>query len=149
VGERIQFTASDSEAHIRSGSFATVERIGQDNALSVRLDNGKSVELGADMARHIEYGYAVENAPHAALDRVLVSGDASQLAQQQEMLASLSPYIHDLAIYTDDSRELAVERAMPGAKIAPLSQDGLTPGRGNLSAPSMPEIELEGFGIGL
>ena len=39
-GERIRFTAPDKENHIRTGDFATVERIEPD--LSVRLDNGKS-----------------------------------------------------------------------------------------------------------
>jgi conjugative relaxase-like TrwC/TraI family protein len=149
VGERIQLTASDSKAHIRSGNFATVERIEEGNALSVRLDNGESVEVDAEQARHIEYGYAVENAEHANVDRVLVSSDASQLAQQQEMLARLSPHIRDLAIYTSDSRELAVEQAIPGVKTASLSDNGLAPSMDNVAAPSVPEIELEEFGIGL
>jgi hypothetical protein len=42
VGERIRFTASEKENHIRTGDFATVERIEPD--LSARLDNGKSVD---------------------------------------------------------------------------------------------------------
>jgi len=44
-GERIQFTQSDREHRIRSGDFATVERLADDNGLTVRLDNGKSFEL--------------------------------------------------------------------------------------------------------
>src|ERR1039458_4077029 len=42
VGERIRFTASEKDNHIRPGDFATVERIDPD--LSVRLDNGKTVD---------------------------------------------------------------------------------------------------------
>jgi hypothetical protein len=148
VSERIRLTASDRPAHLRSGDFGTVERIGEDYALSVRLDNGKLVELDAHKARHIEYGYAVETAQRTAADRVLVSGDASQLAQQHESLARLSPHIRDLTLYTSDSRELAVEKPIPGPEIA-LSQDGLLRKIDSVSKPSVPQIELEGFGIGL
>jgi conjugative relaxase-like TrwC/TraI family protein len=148
VGERIIFTASDQGAHIRSGAFATVERIGEDNTLSVRLDNGKSVELSADQTRHIEYGYAVASAQRATVDRVLITGDASQLAQQQESLTRLSPHIRDLTLYTSDSRELAAGKAISGTQNA-FSQNPLSSTIGTVSTPSVPQIELEGFGIGL
>jgi putative ribosome biogenesis GTPase RsgA len=40
VGDRVQFTAPDGENRIRSGDFAIIDRIAEDNALFVRLDNG-------------------------------------------------------------------------------------------------------------
>jgi hypothetical protein len=146
VGERIRFTDSDRDAHIRVGNFATVERIGEDNALSVRLDNGKSAELDDDHARHIEYGYAVESAHRVAVDRVLITGDASQLAQQQDALARLSPHTRDLSLYTSDSRELAVDKAIPSTEVG-LSKE--VSSSSFSQAPSMPEIQVEEFGIGL
>lgn len=148
IGERIRFTHSDRDAHIRSGDFATVERIGEDNTLSVHLDNGKSLELDPDHARHIEYGYAVESSRRVSVDRILVTGDASQLAQQQEALTRLSPHIRDLTIYTSDGRELAVEKSIPSVANA-FGQDGLSLDRDKIPTPSVPKIELEGFGIGL
>jgi len=148
VGERIQFTHSDRDAHIRSGDFATVEQIGENNTLSARLDTGKSVELDTDQARHIDYGYAVANAQRGSADRVLVTGEASELAQQQEALMRLSPHIRDLAIYTSDSRDLAVQQAIPGVEIA-LQQSAISPTIESIQTPSAPQIELEGFGIGL
>ena len=147
VGERIMITASDRNAHIRSGEFATVERIGEDNALSVRVDSGRSVELNSDNARHIEYGYAVETAQRGSVDRVLVTGDASQLAKQQEVLTRLSPHIRDIALYTSDRREFATERIIPGIENG-LGMDGISPGAASTSASSVPQIEVEGFGIG-
>jgi len=87
-------------------------------------------------------------AQRTAVDRVLVTGDASQLAQQQESLACLSPHIRDLALYTSDSRELAVEKAIPGAENT-LLQNGISPSIASIPTPSVPHIELEGFGIGL
>jgi conjugative relaxase-like TrwC/TraI family protein len=148
VGERIRFTDTDRDSHIRSGDFAVVERIGENNALSVRLDNGKSVPLSTRHARHIEYGYAVETGQGAPADRVLVTGDASRLSQQPEAFMRLSTHIRDLALYTSDGRENAAERSVPGLDN-PLSEVGLSTALGGISSPSVPQMELEGFGIGL
>ncbi len=67
------FTAPEKNNHIRTGDFATVERVEPD--LSVRLDNGKSVDLDSEAARHIDYGYAVEAAGNLAADRVILTGE--------------------------------------------------------------------------
>jgi conjugative relaxase-like TrwC/TraI family protein len=147
VGERILFTESDRDAHMRSGDFATVEQIGEDGTLAVRLDNGKSVELTSDQSRHIDYGYVVNTVPRASMDRILVTGDAAQLAEQQEAFAHLSPSIRDLAVYTSDSRELGLEKSVPGAEIAP-SLNELSPSL-DLSTPSVAEVEMPGLSIGL
>jgi conjugative relaxase-like TrwC/TraI family protein len=147
VGERLVFTRSDRDAHVRSGDFATVERVRLSNALVLRLDNGKSVELDAGQARHIDYGYAVDSAPHTAADRVLVTGDASQLAQQQVALERLPSHLRDLTIYTSDSRELAAEKIIPVAEIS-LPYSGISPTIDSMIRPSVGDIELEGFGIG-
>jgi ATP-dependent exoDNAse (exonuclease V) alpha subunit len=148
VGERILFTVSDRDAHMRPGDFATVEKIGEDGTLAVRLDNGKSVELTSDQAHHIDYGYAVDSVPHAAMDRVLVTGDAAQLAEQQEAFARLSPSIRDLAVYTSDGREIGLQKNVPGAEIAP-SLNELSSALGNLPSVSTPEVEVQELGIGL
>ncbi|HUA97865.1 MAG TPA: MobF family relaxase [Terracidiphilus sp.] len=148
VGEQIRFTLSDREASIRSGDFATVERVGEDNVLSVRLDSGKAVKLDSGRAQHIEYGYAVESIPRTSVDRVLITGEAIQLAEQRATLARLSSQIRDLALYTSDSRHLTVEKAIPGAEVA-LPQVGISLSTDAPSMPSAPEIEVTGFGIGL
>jgi conjugative relaxase-like TrwC/TraI family protein len=143
IGERVRFTDSDRDAHIRVGNFATVERIGEDNALSVRLDNGKSIELDPNSARHIEYGYAADTAHRAAVDRVLVTGDASQLAQQQEAFTRLSSQIRDITLFTSDSRGITVEMTIAGTERA-LAPNGISSSVGDMSAP---EFELAQLGI--
>ncbi|HEY1743851.1 MAG TPA: MobF family relaxase [Granulicella sp.] len=148
VGERITFTTTDREARIRSGDSATVKKIGEDGTFAVRMDNGKSVELTSDQARHIEYGYAVDTMSHIAVDRVLVTGNAPQLAEQQQAFARLSPHLRDLAIYTSDGRAISLEKAVPGAEIAP-SVHKLSSALDNLPSVSTPEIEMPGLGIGL
>jgi hypothetical protein len=136
-GERIQFTAANPDIRIRAGSLATVERIGEDSAITVRLDNGKAVHLDAEQSRYIDYGYVVENARQVSADRILVTGSSNQIAAQQEALTRLSPHLRDLAIYTSDDSGLAVQQIASSANIEPIS------------VPALPEIELEGMGIGL
>ena len=52
-GDRIQLTEADKEQGIRAGALGTVERIAEDNALSVRLDSGKSIELQPEQGNYI------------------------------------------------------------------------------------------------
>ena len=136
-GERIQFTAANPELRIRAGSLATVEKIGEDDAITVRLDNGKVVEMDAEQSRYIDYGYAVEATQQAYIDRILVTGNSDQIAEQQEALTHLSLHLRDLAIYTSDDSGFAVQQVASPASIKPIS------------VPALPEIELEGMGIGL
>lgn len=148
VGERIRFTYSDPDALIRSGDFATVERIGDDGTPSVRFDNGKSLELESQMARHTDYGYVVETTPRTAVDRVLVTGEASQLAQQQEAFTHLSLHTRDLALYTSHTPGLVVDKAIPLEGTA-LSQDGTSLAVDSIPIAAMPDVELQGFGRGI
>jgi hypothetical protein len=136
-GERIQFNTANPELRIHARSLATVEKFGEDNAITVRLDNGKTVELDGEQSRYIDYGYAVETAQQASVDRILVTGTSQQIAEQQEALTHLSPHLRDLAIYTSDDSGLAVQQIASSASIKPIS------------VPDLPEIELEGMGIAL
>jgi conjugative relaxase-like TrwC/TraI family protein len=147
VGERIRFTGSVRDAHIRSGEFASVQRVGENNALTLRLDSGKSVEMNGDQTRHIEYGYTVEAAQSMAVDRILVTGEASNLAHQQAALTRLSLQIRDLTLHTTDRRELIVENSISGAAITSVSA-AISPTIDSIIKPSVGEIGLEGFGIG-
>jgi len=102
-GERIRFTVSDKENRIHSGDFATIELIDPD--LSVQLDSGKTVELHAEDAQYIDYGYVAESAGNLAADRVILTGEAQQLAGLEDDLARLNPNIRELSIYTSDASQ--------------------------------------------
>ncbi len=150
VGDRIQFTAADRENRIRSGDFATIEQVAEDNALSVRLDSGKLVELDPEKARHIDHGYVVETMKYLSADRVLLTGESGQLAEQQAALTKLNPNIRDFAIYTSDSINL-LHRYNGIGNEPELSKEGLSndSSLSNAPEPSSPSIEFEGYGIGL
>jgi hypothetical protein len=140
-GEQIRFTLSDWNTRIRSGDFATVEQITDDNALYVRHDTGKSVRLSEDHSRHIDYGYAAETVPLRPVDRVLVTGKAEVLAQQQNELLQISTSSRDLVLFTSDSNALSKGNAIKNPELG-------------LSIPasaidnSLGELARESFGIG-
>ena len=131
------FSSPRDEHGIRNRDFATVERIGPDNSLSIRLDNGKTVELNPDQARHMEYGYAVANARGVSADRVILTEAA------MPDLAALSHAARDVAVYTSGIRQ---SQAM-GHDPAPVAQLANIPA--NLLKPQdQHEVDLsQGFGL--
>ena len=144
-GERIRFTATVQESGIRKGDFATIERIAEKHSLTVRSDQGKSVTLSEEQARHIDYGYTAELMPQRGVERVIVSGDAAQLAQMQKEFTHLSGQIRDLNLFTSDAQGIAQEKTMPGFEVpAPGVQTGMVP---HISVP-VSEIAVEGFSRG-
>lgn len=124
IGERIRFTASGDG--VKAGAFGSVERVDEEKTLTVRLDNGKSVQVPPDQTRNLDYGYTVESINQARTSRVLVANDLTQ----KEGMEKLTSHVRDLSIYNAPTIELS--SASMGK-----SQD--------LSTQS---IELESVGIG-
>jgi conjugative relaxase-like TrwC/TraI family protein len=148
VGERIRFTSSEKDNHIRTGDFATVERIEPD--LAARLDSGKTVELDAETAQHIDYGYAAESAANLAADRVILTGEAQQLAGLENDLARLNPSIRELSVYTSDtSQALKVELAQSPAATETLSKSLADAVNLDIAKPSIAEAVIEEIGLHL
>ncbi len=149
-GDRISFTIADRDNRVRSGDFATVERIGDDNSISARLDSGRAVELDPEKSQHIDYGYTVETAQHLSADRLILTGESSQLAGQQEALTKLNPHTREVGIYTSDGSN-PLQQTQGIATDVQLAEEGFSidTGLSNMPEPTLPEIDFEGFGLGL
>jgi hypothetical protein len=148
VGERIRFTAPEKDNHIRTGDFATVEQTEPD--LSVRLDSGKTVDLNPEAARHIDYGYAVESARNLAADRVILTGEATQLAGLENDLARLNSGIRELSVYTSDaSQSLQVELAQQPVAAESLSKSIADIANIGIAKPSIAVAIVEEIGLHL
>lgn len=98
IGERIQLTVPDKDRNLRRGDLATVEKIGGNNALTVRMDDGRTVELDQHQARHIEYGYAVDGQRRISADRVIATGETLETKD----LTAVPYKNRDIALYTSD-----------------------------------------------
>jgi ATP-dependent exoDNAse (exonuclease V) alpha subunit len=148
AGERIRFTVSEKENHIRTGDFATVKRVEPD--LSIQLDNGKSIDLNAEAARHIDYAYAVESAGNIAVDRVILTGEAAQLAGLEDDLARLHRDIRELSVYTSGATEaLQVGLAQSPAAGELLSERRAEVANLGIAKPSLAEAIIEEIGLHL
>ncbi len=108
---RFQFTAPSRELGIANRDLGTVEKIGNDGVLAVRMDNGKSVAFDAEEMRHFDHGYAVTSHSSQGLtaDRVLVNIDTHvhpQLINPRFGYVSVSRAAHDAQVFTNDASSL-------------------------------------------
>ena len=103
---------------MRSGDLGTVTRIGEDHAMTVKMDSGKIAEVPPEKAQHIDYGYVVDSLKNVRAERVIATGDG--LTQQAFQAASAKA---DLALYTSppqqefaSTQEIAVTEFAPATK---------------------------------
>jgi conjugative relaxase-like TrwC/TraI family protein len=111
-GERIRFGRYDKDVGIRSGELGTVGRIGLDHSMTVKMDSATTVEISAETARHIDYGYAVGGLMNVRAERILATGDGFP----HKNLQGTSPKAN-LSLYTNSPQQvssLTKEIAVPG-----------------------------------
>jgi hypothetical protein len=104
-GERVRFTRYDKELGVRSGDLGTVIGIDQDHSMTIKMDSGKFAEVSPEMARHIDYGYAVDGLKNARAERIMATGDG--LTESLKGSSSKAEF----ALYTNAPR-----RDFPSAK---------------------------------
>ena len=112
VGDRLQFNAPSRELGVANRDLATVERIGNDGQLAVRMDNGKSVSFDAQEMRHFDHGYAVTSHSSQGLtaERVLINIDSNahpELINTRFAYVAVSRASQDAQIFTNTASTLA------------------------------------------
>jgi hypothetical protein len=107
IGERVRFTATMNGA--KAGAFGILEVVGEDKAVIIRLDTGKSIHLTSDQPKNLDYGYTAENIHQARTNRVLIAKDFAQ-----DGMEKLSAHVHDLSVYhskTVESGTMGTEKS--------------------------------------
>jgi conjugative relaxase-like TrwC/TraI family protein len=113
-GERVRFATYDKEMGVRFGDLGTVTRIGEDHAMTVKMDSGKIAEVPPEKARHIDYGYAVDSLKNVRAERLIVTGDG--LTQQAFQAA---PSKVAIALHTSSpQQELSPAKAFTAPELA-------------------------------
>jgi hypothetical protein len=136
TGDRIQFTEADSTRGIRKGELGTVMAISDANDLDVKLDRGTVGQPGAEQARHIEHGYAVEGIKSGAPEQVLFTQEG---AVNEREAASRSSQGRELNLYTSDS-SISNNQAQQHQVALPQQQQIETPA--NVIAPEPVRNEI-------
>ncbi len=111
TGDRLGFTAPSRELGVANRDLCTVDQIGSDGLLSVRMDTGRSVSFDANQMRHLDYGYAVTSHSSQGLtaNRVLVNVDINthpDLINRRFAYVAVSRASHDVQIFTNDASSL-------------------------------------------
>ena len=112
VGDRIQFTAPSQELKIVNRDLGTVESIGRDGTMRLRLDDERKFEFNPQQHPHVDHGYAVTSysSQGQTAERVLVHVDtelaAKDLLNGRMTYVSISRGQWDAQIFTDSLEKL-------------------------------------------
>jgi ATP-dependent exoDNAse (exonuclease V) alpha subunit len=112
VGDRIQFTAPANDLKIANRELGTVETIGQDGRLSLKMDGGREVQLDPREHPHLDHGYAVtsHSSQGQTADRVLIHVDtelgAKDLLNSRMAYVAVSRGQWDAQLFTNDREKL-------------------------------------------
>jgi conjugative relaxase-like TrwC/TraI family protein len=128
VGEKIQFTAPQRDLQIANRDLGTIQHIGDDGKISVRMDGTKDrvVRFDATEMRHLDHGYAVTSHSSQGLtsERVLVNMDTEvhpELINNRFAYVSVSRASHDAQIYTNNAASLTGKLSQEVSKSAAVS----------------------------
>lgn len=112
AGDRIQFTAPNQELKIANRELASIENIGANGLMRLKLDSGRNVEVGLHGFPHIDHGYAVtsHSSQGQTAERVLIHADtelgAKDLLNHRMAYVSVSRGQWDAQIFTNDRDKL-------------------------------------------
>jgi len=116
VGDRVQLTAPLPDLKLANRELGTVEGIGQDGRMSLKMDGGRPgdrlVELDSVKNPHLDHGYAVtsHSSQGQTADRVLIHADtelgAKDLLNNRMAYVAVSRGAYDAQIFTNDREKL-------------------------------------------
>ena len=156
TGDRVQLTAPSAELKLANRELGTVEGIGE-GRMTLRMDDGRSVEIDPAKHPHLDHGYAVtsHSSQGQTADRVLIHVDtelgAKDLLNNRMAYVAVSRGAHDAQLFTNDRDGLGValgrDVSHKSAHVLELEpQQGVTSRQQEIA----PNIERDyGFGISL
>jgi conjugative relaxase-like TrwC/TraI family protein len=141
VGDRLQFTAPNRELGVANRDLGTVQEIGAQGAMTVRMDGGKDREVTFDPAemQHFDHGYAVTSHSSQGLtsERVLVNMDTNvhpELINTRFAYVSVSRASQDAQIFTNDASSLAESLSKDVTKVSALD---VVHGQNSMKVPNL------------
>ena len=154
TGDRVQLTAPSHELKIANRELGTVEGIGEDGRLSLKIDGGREVQLDPAKHPHLDHGYAVtsHSSQGQTADRVLIHVDtelgAKDLLNNRMAYVAVSRGAYDAQLFTNDSEKLGAALGRDVSHQSALAPE-LAPAQS--IQPQQPEIAPvieHGYGMG-
>jgi len=169
TGDRLQFTAPSKGLGVANRDLGTVARL-DNSTMTVRLDgkDERIITFNTAEFRQFDHGYAVTSHSSQGLTagRVLANIDTDSsrdLINSRLAYVAISRASEDARVYTNNAETLGERLAFDttktvahdlalsnsGASSVPGPEIALPPAtQGRIPVPALPEIELEGMGIG-
>jgi conjugative relaxase-like TrwC/TraI family protein len=167
VGDRIQVTAPNKDLGVANRDLGTITGM-LDGQIAMRMDGkeARSVTFDPREFRQFDHGYAVTSHSSQGLTagRVLAHIDtdsARGLINDRLAYVAISRASDDARIYTNNAETLgqrlstdisktsALELSEPGMSISSTTSITSKLGSAAAAITKVPEIEMEGFGLGL
>ena len=130
IGDRIQLTAPNRELGVANRDLGTLQQIGEDGRMTVRMDGDKEIIITFDPRemRHWDHGYAVTSHSSQGLtaERVLVNMDTEihpELINSRFAYVSVSRASHDAHVFTNDAVNLAERLSHDVSKSSAIQID--------------------------
>lgn len=156
IGDRIQFTAPNQELKIANRELASIEHIGANGSMRLRLDAGRNVEVGVSRFPHIDHGYAVTSysSQGQTAERVLIHADtelsAKDLLNHRMAYVSVSRGQWDAQIFTNDRDKLVQALSNDVSHKSALQPEQAISGVPKIGPASEHVVERSmGYGLGL
>jgi conjugative relaxase-like TrwC/TraI family protein len=128
VGDRISFTAPNRELQVANRDLGTLQQIGENGRMTIRIDGEKERSIAFDPRemRHFDHGYAVtsHNSQGLTAERVLVNMDTevhSELINSRFAYVSVSRASHDAQVFTNDASTLAESLSRDVSKVSAIN----------------------------
>ncbi len=148
VGDRLQFTAPNRELGVANRDLGTLQRIGEDGRMTVRMDDskGKTVTFDPHKMRHFDHGYAVTSHSSQGLtsERVLVNMDTDvhpELISRRFAYVSVSRASHDAQIFTNDAATLTMSLSREVSKASAIEFNKPQNTVANIGLNKVPAVE--------
>jgi ATP-dependent exoDNAse (exonuclease V) alpha subunit len=157
IGDRIQMTAPNRELGVANRDLGTLEQIGEDGRMTVRMDGDKQKSITFDPRemRHFDHGYAVTSHSSQGLtaERVLVNMDTEvhrDLISQRFAYVSVSRASHDARVFTNDAANLAERLSQDVSKASAIDFGKIrVPSMGQEQAAAVKQIPAAGLGLAI
>jgi ATP-dependent exoDNAse (exonuclease V) alpha subunit len=112
TGDRVQLTAPSRGLKAANRELGTVQGIGQDGRLSLKMDGGRELQLDPRLHPHLDHGYAVtsHSSQGQTAERVLIHVDtelgAKDLLNNRMAYVAVSRGAYDAQLFTNDREKL-------------------------------------------
>jgi conjugative relaxase-like TrwC/TraI family protein len=157
AGDRVQFTAPANDLKVANRELGTIQSADGDGRLSLKMDDGRFVQLDPNRQLHLDYGYAVtsHSSQGQTADRVLIHVDTElgvkDLLNSRMAYVAVSRGARDAQIFTNDSAKLgtALSRDVshaPAIQQAPISH---AIEQAAVQRPAHEHETVQGFVLGL